>query len=170
MPGVGVQFKTDTRKLAAKLRAMRLAASNTAKGPVRQGFDNAAARYENFLYRRFVRFSNHAGDWRALSPVTIERRRAKGFRGSRILYVTGRLLKSIRIGSALTMQRIASGFRIGISRTELGKLARIHHGGTATIPARPIVVKADDRTLKGMRKDVGDGYRQAIREAKERVS
>jgi hypothetical protein len=166
---IGVQFKTDTHKLAAKLRAMRVAASNTTTGPVRQGFDNAASRYENFVYRRFARFSQHGGDWAELSPVTIEKRRAEGHQGSRILFVLGRLLAAMRIGSALVMLRIAKGFRITFSNTKYGRIARWQHGGTATIPARPILVPADARTLSGMRKDVGDGYRQALREAKERA-
>lgn len=162
---VGIQYQVDTRKIVARLRAMKQAASNTQRGPVRQGYDNAAARYENFVYRRYVRYSNHGGDWKELSPATLAARKAKGFRGKRILYVTGRLLKSMRIGSALTLKHIARGFRIGFSRTEKGKLAIWQHGGTSRIPARPILVKADERTLAGMRRDVGDGYRQAIREA-----
>jgi hypothetical protein len=163
---VGVQFKPDTKNLVRKLRAMKLAATNTQAGRVQQGYDNAAARYENFVYRRYVRFSNHTSTWKELSPVTIAKRRAEGFRGSRILFVTGKLLKAMRFGSALTMKRLAAGFRIGFSQTKYGKLARWQHGGTEKIPARPILVKADDRTLKGMRKDIGDGYRLALKEAK----
>lgn len=166
---IGIQFQTDNRKSAAKLRAMRIAASNTQRGRVREGFDNAAARYENFTYRRFARFSQHGGDWAELAPATIAKRRADGFRGSRILYVTGRLLSAIRIGSALTLHRLARGFRIAFSNTELGKLASWQHNGTATIPARPILVVADERTQNGMRKDIGDGYRLALREAQESV-
>lgn len=166
---IGIQYKVDSRKIVARLRAMKVAASNTQRGPVRDGYNNAAARYENFLYRRFVRFSNHGGYWQELSPVTIAKRRAAGFRGSRILYVTGKLLNAMRIGSALTIQHLASGFRIGFSQTRLGKIARYQHGGTRTIPSRLIIVRGDERTLRGMRKELSDGYRTALREARESV-
>ena len=167
---IGIQFKVDNRKSAAKLRAMREAASNTSTGPIRDGFDDSAQLYVAYVRRRFTRYSNHGGDWSELSDTTLAKRRSEGFRGSRILFVVGDLFNALQLGSALIMQRIAKGFRIRFSNTKQGKIASYQHSGTVTIPARPIIAPADNWTIVRMRNRVLRGFQQAMQDARERAA
>jgi hypothetical protein len=130
-------------------------------------------RYFDFLRRRFRQNSAGGGDWQALSPVTLSKdlgRTPSGKRKRRrgILRVTDTLYNALTPGNAGNIiVHLKNGVRCGIGGSArhptrgitFRALTKIHQEGTATIPARPIVVEPDQATINTMQNDMKRGFK-----------
>lgn len=148
-------------------------------------------RYLGFVKRRFVKLSRSGGgeDWPLLAASTIRSRRkgakvdSRGrVRGKGGQYVvspkplrdTGALLAALDLGNPGNLFREKPGYiEVGFAETGHGsdqkltmaKLAAIHNLGTRRIPARPILVEPDEKTINGMMQDGETAMRQILGKA-----
>lgn len=145
LPAVTCRFD-----VSAEIRALNLATDalrTDAPGHLRRGYERAARRYLRFLLGWFD--TGGRGTWAALKAATIA---AKGH--AKKLVERGRLRLSLIPGNpGNVLIADPNGVTVGTSDPN----AEFHQSGTATIPARPIVVPPDPATDAGMAQDVADG-------------
>lgn len=162
------------------LDGLKRALSNISPEQMAPVFRNWGRVYSSFLYERFDKFSKGGGDWKPLAESTIMARRhgmggrykrgrkaynkAKASGGGQvsILRDTGILL------NALDPTMKAPGNRREVTRdgiivgfggkdkhpgTDLTivKLAEYHQTGGGRLPARPIIVEPDTKTMQKLR-------------------
>jgi len=148
---------------------------NTLKGNTRAmaaGMHDIGVVYMSFTRRRYIKFSRGGGDWKALKPATVKRRKkgkgkkAKGA-SAKILVDTGILLNALSPGAPGYMNKMIGKkkVRVGFGKTQhkskkgekkkpmtYQRLADIHQRGLGNSPAREIFVKPDRPALRRMRK------------------
>ena len=131
-----------------------------------------AVRLAAFEKRHFQKASTGGGGWAPLATSTQHTRgkkpRARGraqvaARQHAILVNTGTLKRALNLGGLGNLNKpLRKGVRYGIGgpgihrggKMRIGRLAVIHHAGTATIPARPIIVPPDAKTQAALGRDV----------------
>lgn len=149
------------------------------KGLPDRVFKQWAARYRGFVRNRFTTFARGGGNWPALAPSTIKRRRQgtkKGKRKSKrnkrgtgriasILWDTGTLLGALAIrfrnAPGQLQRKIRNGIRVGFGgparhpkgKATIADIARFHNDGLG-VPQRKIIVQPDAATKRGMASDV----------------
>lgn len=162
---VSVEFRRGKRIIRAFGRVMTRSGGfrNDAMGAM---FKQWAKRYERFVRRRWIKQGD--GTWAPLAPSTIRGRRGSR-KGAKILRDTGTLINASQIGAVGNVAKEARGATVEFgfgggkhsdSGLTIGELAEIHHEGTSTIPARPILVEPDSDTLRGMRNDLKRALRR----------
>jgi hypothetical protein len=149
-------------------------------GPLRDVYLQWAARYRSYARRRFARAGRGGGVWTPLAESTKrarnrKRKAARGHKGPRhhtILRDTDTLFNALdpQIEQAGSLrQLLRKGIRVGYggssrhpkaTRLTIARLAEIHHRGLGRVPARPIIVKPDKRTLDGMVRDLHRGLKR----------
>jgi len=157
---MGVRFELDGLKnLQRHTRAQ--------SGPYNRMWKQIGAIMLGFWRRRYERFSKGGGDWKDLAPST-KRGRQKAKRGSKgqrrfaILRDKGLLLNALAVGSGgSVLERRGRGIRVGFSNRKhpesdftLADLADTHQRGNpaGNLPARPILVEPDARTIRTLRR------------------
>jgi hypothetical protein len=140
---VPIQINFDA---AAALAALSRASARVRRqGPVvmQVGMLQVGRIYLRDMARRFDRLSAGAPGWRPLAPATLAQKRT-----NRKLYETGELRRSLNPGAPYNVLRATPR---SIRAATSHPLARIHHFGTAHIPARPIMVQPSADALRQMR-------------------
>lgn len=156
-------------------------------GPVKAAFLAWGPLYRSAMRKRFLELSKGGGGgvWPPLKRATIRNRRG-GKLGRRIgrragsarvsiLIDTGMLISTLDPvfhGNGQIQESVLNGLRVGIGGggstnggITLGQLAAIHHFGTATIPARTILVDPNLATSNRMAAALEHGIRKAKAEA-----
>lgn len=164
---VRVEFRRGKRIIRAFGRVLtrRGGFRNDAMGSMLRQW---AKRYEVFTRRRWAKQGD--GRWPALAPGTIKARRGSG-KGAKILRDTGALFGATAIGSGGNVAKEGKGCSVdyGFSGTShdggvtMAELAEIHHHGKGNVPARPILVQPDRKTIRGMRNDLKRALRRVGR-------
>lgn len=151
------------------------------------------ARYRGFARLRFTENSRGSGRWKPLKAATIRRRRQGGGSGSvasilwdlgtligaldfKYVRAPGQLQKYLRSGGEYSGVRVGFGGpgkmkvrgkkgKIKTSSTTIAMVAAAHQVGNAArgLPARPIIVPPDTKTLNGMADDVEVQWRRDMR-------
>lgn len=143
----------------------------------RKVFRQWAARYRSFVQLRFDKYSKGGGSWPPLKPATIARRR-KPARGTKkgaarvvsILRDTGLLFNALspRLASApgALQEDLSDGILVGYGgahrhstggKATIADIASFHQKGGGRLPARPIIVSPDERTVELMHDDLMRG-------------
>lgn len=132
--------------------------------------------YRAFTRMRYYNQSRGGGEWPALKPATLKRRRGGG-QGAAILRDTGAMFAAMQpgLGSGGLMQthplkplgfvaELSGGgtYDSGISLVEV---ASHHHHGRGNLPERKILVKPDLETIKQM---ADHGHRIVVKHMGER--
>lgn len=171
----------DLEPLRAYRSALEADLRLRANGPVRKAFKQWAARYRAFLRERFSTYSRGGGDWKALAPSTIARRR-KGKGSKQFAVGTAAILidKAIMFAALDPVfkgkpgqleEPIDFGIRVGFGgggqhgtdTITVARLAAIHDSGDG-VPQRKIVVSPDQKTINGMRSDMERANQQLLKE------
>ena len=116
--------------------------------------------YRSFVRLRFHKQSRGGGEWPALKPSTLRRRRKQGA-GAAILRDTGALFASIQptlsSGGLLQSEPRPLGFTIFLggggtynNGPTLTEVATYHHEGGGRLPKREILVAPDRETIRKM--------------------
>lgn len=129
------------------------------RDPVRGVRKQWAVRYSAFVRRRYSKEGD--GDWQALAPSTLAKRRKKG-KGAKILRDTGILYGALEVGaSGNYLKRLRRGLRFGFANTpypgsdkSIRAIAIIHQRGSGRNPKREILVDPDQKTMNGMISDL----------------
>ena len=107
--------------------------------------------YNDFIIRRFKRFSKGGGSWPSLKTATIKRKNGN----ARILYDTGGLLSGLDIqfrSKNLSPMKVVAGFDRTRYHTSAGMLvadlAEIHQSGLGYNPQREIIVFPPKSVIK----------------------
>lgn len=149
-------------------------------GPLNDVYLQWASRYRAFAKLRYMRFARGGGDWDPLAEVTKRRRRkaAKGKKGKRkkrkfsILIDTGTLVGALapKIENPGSIKMLLQqGVRVGYGGSAkhprargltIARLAEIHNKGLGNVPARPIIVPPDNKTLDRMVRDLERGIKK----------
>ena len=146
-------------------------------GPLNDVYLTWGSRYRAFAKLRYMKFARGGGNWAPLSEVTKRRRRkaAKGKKGPRsfsILIDKGTLVAALepKIENPGSIKKlIGKGVRVGYGGSAkhprakgltIARLAEIHHRGLGNVPARPIIVRPDTKTLRGMVSDLERGIKK----------
>lgn len=146
-----------------------------ANGHLRRGLRQFAARIRSFWAQRFDRYSKGGGDWKPLAPSTLRRRRKGKGSGlqAAILVDTGTLKGSFNSQRGMIEADIPNGLRIGFGGADshsagmtIPRLAQIHQGGGPRLPARPIIVEPDVRTVAAGVADVNRAIAAIARETR----
>lgn len=148
-------------------------------------FHKWSVRYLEFARRRFVKYSRGGGNWPSLAPSTIRRRRKGGKkrggvnRGSAAILVnTGTLLAALQPGAPGTAKRIPQGVQVGYTSHEaekkrtahgilpsnatIAQIASYHQAGGGHLPQRRLIVRPDESTVKGMKRDAAAALREIL--------
>jgi len=157
-------------------------------GPIRDAIRVWAAMYRAFVQERFKRASRGGGEWTGLKEATIKARqrrnkagrrrgaRAAGASRAAILWQTGTLVGALqpRFGGVVgqLQEDVPFGIRVGYGRdahpgtdgrVTVQDLATWHQTGAGNLPARPIIVDPDRRTVDMMRREMEDAIRRSLR-------
>ena len=138
----------DFRRLRKRLEAL------AAQPSVRDGIEQAGARYMAFAARQFDANSTGGGDWPGLSPATKRSRRGRVFS---ILKDTGLLRNSLSAARYET-DKIRGGIKVGTGV----EYARYHQDGAGNLPKREIIVDPDAGTEQKMSADIDRGIQRAV--------
>lgn len=146
------EFVRGAQKLSARIASIRRAVDLP---------DMTNEIGDLLLKRTLTRFDKEQDPdgrpWRALSPVTIETKRRKGFGGKGKLKRTEALrnaIRKIRGGRGTVYTNTGAEVRIGVEDSKIAPYARAQNTGTRTIPARRFLgigrldVKAVDSLLR----------------------
>lgn len=137
------------------------------RGPLTEALRSWTTIYGAFVVSRFNRFSRGGGDWRPLSPSTIE---AKGSRS--ILVDKGQLKTGLRTALGVTevnsgnTRKLVVAFKGGRrhrSGLPVSQLLSIHHLGLGVVPARRILARPDRSTSDRMAKVIAKAAKEMIR-------
>ena len=146
-----IQISFDASAALAMLS--RASARVRRQGPVvlQVGMEQAGRIYLRDMGQRFDRLSAGAPGWKPLAPATLAQKRT-----NKKLYETGGLRRSLNPGAPYnTLRATPRSIRAATSHP----LAKIHHYGTATIPARPIMVRPSPQAEQRMRRAVAAAAR-----------
>lgn len=155
---VSVKLKTINRLIVS------LKADLTINGTYGYVLKQWAVRYRGWAQTRFAKYSHGQGNWPALAPATLKRRRNKSIvailRDTNTLYSTLNPVFSNLPGQY--EQGIPGGIAVGIgggsshpdAPVTVGELAAIHHLGLGHVPARPILEPPPTHIRNFMRQDL----------------
>lgn len=133
----------------------------------------AVQRYVQFLRNRYISLSAGGGEWPQLADSTVASKESRGIAEN----PEAILRESDTMLEALSYRKIGNKLFVGIvhdedhPRAESVKfLAKIHTAGSPKrkLPKRIVVSGPDNRTRKGMVKDIRDQYNKLIRQNRRR--
>jgi hypothetical protein len=127
----------------------------TIDSPLENAMGDAMDLYMQAMRDRFALYSQRGGTWAEHAPSTIKRRGPD----APILIVTGALENSLERDMPNHVLEFTD--HSVIEGTE-DPVARYQHSGTATIPARPIIVEPPIQTLDAMKEELRRGFKIAL--------
>ena len=147
----------------------------SGSGPVRKALQHWGLRFRQFIQERFDKFSRGGGGWPDLKPSTKRARRQGNGGGSfTILRDTNTLFSALDPAFSRKpgqlQEDIPFGVKVGYGGSArhpkagmtIVRLAQIHNDGLGTVPARPIIVPPDARTVKLMVQDMAKAIGEII--------
>ena len=124
-------------------------------------------RYNDFTYKRYLRFSAGGGTWPVLKKKTIKQKR----KGKAKILIRFKTLISNLKGTTSVRQKnwsISAGFTSNkehYSGMTMDKLAAIHHFGLGRVPVRTILVRPPKEVVDKMKSDVAIAAKRAAKKS-----
>ena len=137
-----IQISFDVTSALAKLNAGSAAVRRQGPMILQGAMEHVGRIYLGDMGKRFDRLSAGGPGWAPLAASTLAQKRTK-----RKLYETGGLRRSLNPGSPHNVLRATPRT---VRAATSHPLAKIHHYGTADIPARPIMVQPSPEARRRM--------------------